>query len=58
MRTTIEIDEKLMGDALKASGLKNKKDAVELGLKTLIRINQKKSSRPFRGRPTPYRRLR
>jgi len=36
MRTNIDIDDKLMRDALKATGLKTKKEAVELGLKTLI----------------------
>jgi Arc/MetJ family transcription regulator len=38
MRTNIEIDEKLMRDALKATGAKTKKDAVELGLKTLVQL--------------------
>ncbi len=32
MRTNIGIDDKLMNDALKATGLKTKKDAVELGI--------------------------
>ena len=34
MRTNIEIDDKLMKDALKATGAKTKREAVELGLKT------------------------
>ena len=33
MRTNIEIDDELMNDVLKATGLKTKKDAVELALR-------------------------
>ena len=36
MRTNIEIDDKLMKDALRATGAKTKKEAVELGLRTLL----------------------
>ena len=49
MRTNIEIDDKLMKDVLKATGLATKKDAVELGLKTLIRLNKQENIRSFRG---------
>jgi len=38
MRTNIEIDDKLMSDTLKATGLKTKREAVELGLRTLLRL--------------------
>ena len=41
MRTNIEIDDSLMADALKATGLKTKKEAVELGLKALIKLINK-----------------
>ena len=37
MRTSIVIDEKLMADAMKAGPYKNKRDAVEAGLKLLAR---------------------
>ena len=37
MRTNIEIDEKLMAEAMKAGPYKTKKDAVEAGLKLLAR---------------------
>jgi Arc/MetJ family transcription regulator len=37
MRTNIEIDDKLMAEALKAGPFKTKKDAVEAGLKLLAR---------------------
>ena len=49
MRTNIDIDDKLMTDVLKATGLKTKKDAVELGLKTLIRLKHQESIKKFRG---------
>ena len=40
MRTNIVIDDKLMNDALKATGLETKKEAVEEGLKLLIQRNK------------------
>ncbi len=49
MRTNIEIDDKLMSDVLKATGLKTKKDVVELGLKTLIRLKKQERIKAFRG---------
>lgn len=49
MRTNIEIDDKLMNDALKVTGLKTKKDAVELGLKTLIRLSKQAEIKRFKG---------
>jgi Arc/MetJ family transcription regulator len=50
MRTNIEIDDNLMADALKATGLNTKKEAVELGLKALIKLNKQASIRAFRGK--------
>ena len=50
MRTNIEIDDKLMNDALKATGLKTKKEAVELGLKTLIKLKKQEDIKRFRGK--------
>jgi len=52
MRTNIDIDDKLMGDVLKATGLRTKKDAVELGLKTLIRLKKQENIRALRGKLT------
>ncbi len=49
MRTNIEIDDKLMNDVLEATGLKTKKDAVELGLKTLIKLKRQERIKNFRG---------
>ena len=50
MRTNIEIDDKLMSDVLKATGLKTRKGAVEPGLKTLIRLKKQENIRRFRGK--------
>ncbi len=50
MRTNIEIDNKLMSEAIRISGLKTKKETVELGLKTLVRLKKQENIRRFRGR--------
>lgn len=50
MRTVIVIDDQLMADALKATGLKTKREAVELGLRTLVRLKQQAEIRRFRGK--------
>jgi Arc/MetJ family transcription regulator len=50
MRTNIVIDDKLMRDALKATGLKTKKEAVELGLQTLVQLRQQADIRKLRGK--------
>jgi Arc/MetJ family transcription regulator len=50
MRTNIVIDDKLMADALKASGYATKKEAVEQGLKLLVRRSQQQEIRKLRGK--------
>jgi len=50
MRTNIVIDDELMENALKASGLTTKKDVVEQGLKLLIKRNQQQEIRSLRGK--------
>ena len=50
MRTNIVIDDKLMRDTLRATGLKTKREAVELGLRTLLRLRQQEEMRRFRGK--------
>lgn len=52
MRTNIEIDDKLMEDALKATGVKTKREAVELGLKTLVRLRAQEKARELKGKIT------
>ena len=50
MRTNIVIDDRLMRDALKATGLKTKKEAVELGLQTLVQLRRQADIRKLRGK--------
>lgn len=50
MRTNIVIDDSLMRDALRATGLKTKREAVEMGLRTLVRLRQQEGVRKFRGK--------
>ena len=50
MRTNIVIDDKLMTDTLRATGLKTKREAVELGLRTLLRLRKQADLRKFRGK--------
>jgi Arc/MetJ family transcription regulator len=50
MRTNIVIDDKLMQDALRATGLKTKREVVELGLRTLLRLNRQADLRRYRGK--------
>ena len=50
MRTNIVIDDKLMRDTLRATGLKTKREAVELGLRTLLRLRQQAEIRQLRGK--------
>ena len=49
MRTNIVIDDELMQATLQATGLKTKREAVELGLRTLLRLRQQGEIRRFRG---------
>jgi Arc/MetJ family transcription regulator len=50
MRTNIVIDDKLMRDTLRATGLKTKRAAVELGLQTLLRLSRQAEIRRLRGK--------
>ncbi|QYZ66191.1 MAG: transcription regulator of the Arc/MetJ class [Gammaproteobacteria bacterium (ex Lamellibrachia satsuma)] len=52
MRTNIVIDDDLMANALKMTGLRTKREAVELGLKTLIKLKKQENIRRFRGKLT------
>jgi Arc/MetJ family transcription regulator len=42
MRTNIEINDELLEEALRVSGLRTKRAAVEAGLKALIRLGRQK----------------
>ena len=50
MRTNIVIDEKLMKETLRLTGLKTKREAVELGLRTIVRLRKQEDIRRFRGK--------
>ena len=50
MRTNILIDDDLMTAAMQATGVKSKKETVELGLQTLVRLHRQQSIRDFKGK--------
>jgi len=50
MRTNLVIDGKLRRDTLRATGLKTKREAVELGLRTLLRLRRQAEIRNWRGK--------
>ena len=50
MRTNIIIDDKLISEALKLTGAKTKKEAVELGLRSLIQLKRQEALRGLRGK--------
>ncbi len=50
MRTNIVIDDDLMAQALKATGLETKKEVVEQGLKLLVKRARQQSIRSLRGK--------
>jgi len=50
MRTNIVIDDKLMAEVLRATGLGTKREAVELGLRTLLRLRRQADVRRLRGK--------
>lgn len=49
MRITIDIDERLMADAVRVSGAKTKKEAVERGLRVLVAISRQADVGHLRG---------
>lgn len=50
MRTNIVIDDDLMERALRLTGLKTKREVVELALQTLVRLRQQEQVKRFRGK--------
>jgi Arc/MetJ family transcription regulator len=50
MRTNIVIDDKLMRDTLRVTGLKTKREAVDHALRTLLRLRKQAEIREFRGK--------
>jgi Arc/MetJ family transcription regulator len=50
MQTNIFIDEKLMQETLLLTGLTSESEAVELGLRTVVRLKQQEKIRQLRGK--------
>lgn len=50
MRTNIVIDDDLMEETLRITGIKTKREAVEEGLRTLLRLRKQEQIRRLRGK--------
>jgi Arc/MetJ family transcription regulator len=50
MRTNIEIDDRLMKQAMRSSGTRTKKAAVEAGLRLLVQLRAQTGIRKLRGK--------
>ena len=50
MRTNVVIDDALMEDALKVTGLSTKRETIELALKMLVRLSKQEAIKSFRGK--------
>lgn len=50
MRTNIEIDDRLMKEAMKSSGARTKRAAVESGLRLLVQVRRQTGFRKLRGK--------
>jgi Arc/MetJ family transcription regulator len=50
MRTNIVIDDELMTETMRVTGAKTKREAVELGLRTLVRLGKQAEIKRLRGK--------
>jgi Arc/MetJ family transcription regulator len=50
MRTNVVVNDDLMEAALKISGYRTKKEAIEEGLKLLVQVKRQKEIKRFRGK--------
>ena len=50
MRTNIVVDDNLMAEALRLSGIKTKRGVVENALKLLVRVKRQEKIRGLRGK--------
>ena len=50
MRTNIVIDDELMSSVMKLTGIRTKREAVEMGLKTLLKLQKQENIRDYRGK--------
>lgn len=51
-RTNVVIDDELMAQALRSSGCRTKRAAIESGLRLLVQINSQKKLRQLKGKIT------
>lgn len=52
MRTRIEIDDGLLQEALRVTGARSKREAVELGLRLLLQLRAQEAVRVLKGKIT------
>jgi len=52
MRTNIEIDDRLMKEAMRAANTKTKRETVEAGLRMLVKVKGQAGIRKLRGKIT------
>jgi Arc/MetJ family transcription regulator len=50
MRTNVVLDDELVAEAMKASGARTKREAIELGLKALLQMRRQAEFRQLKGR--------
>ena len=50
MRTNIDIDDKLMKETLKITGLKTKREVVELALRELLQLRRQADFKELKGK--------
>jgi Arc/MetJ family transcription regulator len=50
MRTNIVIDDELLSKALEVTGARTKREVVELGLATLVKLSKQERTKSFRGK--------
>ena len=50
MRTNVVVNDDLMEAALKISGFRTKREAIEEGLKLLVQVKRQKEIKRFRGK--------
>jgi Arc/MetJ family transcription regulator len=50
VRTNIEIDDDLMDEAMRVSGLATKRETVEAGLRLLVQLKRQQAIRSYRGK--------
>ena len=50
MRTNIVIDDELMSSVMTLTGIRTKREAVEMGLKTLLKLQKQENIKDYRGK--------